>query len=155
METNNRIIRLTIGSLEFVQKTMTHPEVYPWISDDGAPDPQEFSAKGLLADTSNYFLLPNDGSLFIFRPFSYKVYMMHTCVLPNYRGSTAFKAGRMACNWMFENAGIIKIVGCVATNNPQADVFARRIGFKKEGCWTNSFIKDGKAYDLNLFGKEK
>ena len=147
--------RCTINDIEIVNRIMTAPDIYPWISDDGSPSADEFSAEIFLNNPDIYVLQPNEYSIFLFIPFVSFVYQMHTCVLKEGRGKMAFKAARDVCRWMFENTDAVKLIGTVEENNRRMDVFARRIGAKKEGVLTKSYVKNGKISDLILFGMEK
>lgn len=134
----------------YINWLMTHPDVYPTISDDGSPPVEEYEADL----DSGFFLSTAPGNLFIFTPYCYRVYSMHSCILPEARGPGSVKAARECIKWMFEKGGAVKIVGVVCDSDPRAQKFALKIGFNQEGRYKKSFIRGGVLQDLIIYGQE-
>jgi len=139
--------------LEFVKEIMTDPDVYPSISDDSSGPAEDFTPEIFLSNGIFKVLSPNPGSVFVFVPFVYRIYWVHSCVLPGYRGAQAVDAMKSACKWMFDEQHALKILGIVPAFNRQARVFAVKSGFKATHIIKDSYQKDGVVHDLHFFEK--
>ena len=109
--------RLSAKDIDFVRRIMTDESVYPFIIDDGSPPPDEFPVELFLGNEKVFVLSPNDGSVFLFVPIRHRVYEVHTCVLPGYRGLTAIQSGKAVVYWMFANTDAAKIFSIIPENN--------------------------------------
>ena len=85
---------------DFIKRVMTNRRIWPHISDDFAPPPDQFEpvmAPGI------YYLAPeHDGQrvgVFMYMPHSTILFEVHTCILPLYRGGPAIKAARNSLAW--------------------------------------------------------
>jgi len=135
-----------------IKPIMTHPAVYPWVSDDSAPDPKDFEP--VINDHVYYLLVESDSPLavFLYHPHNAITYEVHTCVLPGGYGECARAAAKMSLQWMINNTDARKIITYVPFNNAKARQFALRCGLSIEGINRASFLKNGVVYDQYLLG---
>jgi len=140
---------------ELIHSIVTHPRIYPWISDDGTPPVDKCEIKR--SDDIYYVLISEDNpaALFIFMPQNAVCYDFHVCVLPELWGRESVRAGRMAIHWMFEHSPARRIVGGVPTFNPLACHYALNLGMEKYGVNRKSYLHEGTLYDQNLYGISK
>lgn len=137
---------------EVIKKIMTHPRVYPWISDDSSPKSSEFEP---VIHDSIYYLVVEDKdpiAVFMYHQHNAITFEVHTCVLPAGYGEKAIKAAVLSMHWMFRNTNAKKIVTHVPENNVKAKSFAERCGLIHEGVNRKSFLKNSKIYDQYLLG---
>ena len=147
--------RLSAKDIDFVRRIMTDESVYPFIIDDGSPPPDEFPVELFLGNEKVFVLSPNDGSVFLFVPIRHRVYEVHTCVLPGYRGLTAIQSGKAVVYWMFANTDASKIFSIIPENNRAARMFALRCGFRKEGEQCKAWSHQGKMINTIIVGIER
>lgn len=65
------------------------------------------------------------------------------------------EAVRQICEAAFENLGLIRITGLVYAPNTASRKVLEKNGFVLEGIMKNAVTKDGKIYDLCIYGKLK
>ena len=65
------------------------------------------------------------------------------------------EAVRQICEAAFAELDIIRITGLVYAPNTASQRVLERNGFVKEGLQKNAVYKDGRIYDLCLYGKIK
>lgn len=138
---------------DFIKRVMTNRRIWPHISDDFAPPPDQFEpvmAPGI------YYLAPeHDGQrvgVFMYMPHSTILFEVHTCILPLYRGGPAIKAARNSLAWMIENTACQKVITHVPASNTLALRFARAVGMQDEGTNRASYMKRGELLDQHLLG---
>lgn len=137
---------------EVIRSIMAHPRVYPWISDDGSPHPDDYEST---IHESLYFLLveiDKPAAIFLYHPHNMITYEVHTCVLPGYYGKQAEEAAKGTLLWMIMNTSAKKIITHVPFNNIKAARFAERCGLSHEGVNRASFMKNGVIYDQYVLG---
>lgn len=153
------ITRCTIKDLEYVNYVITHPSIYPFVSDDGSPPVGSFDASNTLKLEGIYFMKPvidnKEIGLFFLHPWNTICYEVHTCILPEYRGKMAVRACKELKDYMFSNTPCMKIVTHIPVNNKPAQILATQAGMEKEGINSASFLKDGVVIDQLLFGIRK
>lgn len=135
-----------------IKSIMTHPRVYPWISDDGSPDPDDFEP---VIHEAFYYLVVEIGkpaAVFFYHQHNAITYEVHTCVLPEFYGSQAVEAAKGTLLWMIMNTSARKIITHVPENNVKAKQFAERCGLLHEGVNRASFLKHGVTYDQHVLG---
>jgi RimJ/RimL family protein N-acetyltransferase len=135
---------------------MTHPRVYPHITDDNSPAPELFEPVD--HDAIVYLHAQDEyGTLGIFMlvPQSAVCYQVHTCMLPQAWGAPARDAARLGTQWMFDHGPCRRIVTNVPEYNRIAERFARACGMAEYGRNLKSFLKDGVLYDEILLGISK
>ncbi len=134
--------------MDIVNEIMSHPEIFPLISDDGTPNEVSLNDSDLI-----YYLYGNEG-IVVYSPISSITYETHWCILPEYWGkSTNFI--KESIQWMFNNTECLKIEGRIPEYNRRAYVHAKKIGFKDQGNSENSIMKHGKIFDMKIVGLEK
>ena len=132
---------------------MTHPRVYPHITDDYCPPAEEFNCSASMTD-ANYFLLVNDGEgVFFLHPHSHILYEVHTCLTPKCWGKV--EAAKKGAEWMFTHTDCEKIITWVPEYNEIARRYALKAGMKEEGFSPNSYMKHGKLQGMRLLGMDK
>jgi RimJ/RimL family protein N-acetyltransferase len=139
--------------VDFVYSVMTHPRIWPSISDDYAPAPHDFRPN---MHALIYYLAPeHEGQrvgVFMYHPHSTILFEVHTCVLPQYWGKPAVAAARAGLVWMIENTACRKVITHVPETNSRALRFAVRVGMIEEGKNRASYAKDGALIDQHLLG---
>jgi RimJ/RimL family protein N-acetyltransferase len=138
---------------EFIRRTMTHPKVWPFISDDYSGAPEDFVPP--LHGSFRYLTPEHKGErvgVFFYHPHTAVLWEVHTCVLPEYWGDPATQAARAGLLWMVENTSCRKVLTHVPRTNQKARMFALRVGLKDEGVNRASFLKDGDLVDQYLMG---
>jgi len=142
-----------------VKSIITHPRIYPSVTDDGAPRPELFDASEAVKHKNVYFLLARAGEellgCFMLHSHNAVLYEVHTCLLPNAWGPRAVEAGVAGRRWMFANTPCEKIMTFVPQGNGLAFKFAKRCGMQLEGILTKSYKKGGKLLDQSLLGVAK
>lgn len=140
---------------KMIEMIITHPEVYPYVSDDGSPEPEDFSAEGIVSNQDVYALLVLDKcvmGMFMFHRHNAITWEIHTCLLPGHRGKRGLQAARLCAGWMFDNTPCRKIVTHVPAGNEPALKFAINGGMTIEGVNRQSFLKNGVAIDQAVLG---
>lgn len=144
------------GDLELVRSVMTHPQIYPHISDDGSPPAEEFEP---IDHPAVWYVLAFDGDellgLFMFIPQGAACWEVHTCLLPASWGARAAAAAAGAAAWLFKQTECRRIVTAVPICNRLALRFARQAGMTQYGVNPNSFLKHGELHDQVLLGLSK
>jgi hypothetical protein len=145
--------RCTLEDLDFVNSIIRHPDVYPWVSDDNSPPPEQNTlAQMLLGCESVFVLSSNEFTIFVFIPLNSIHFELHTLVLPEGRGKIAIASAKEAGKWIIENTPCQKMKTMVPVFNRAAKWMSRKLGFKYEGTETKSFLKNGILYDQESFG---
>lgn len=141
---------------ELIEKTITHPKLYPHVSDDGCPDAGEFHAQ--LAD-SMYYMAAHDGDrylgLFLLHPHNLICYEVHTCLLPEAWGALSVECGKAVVQWMFNNTPCQRVITNVPKYNRLALRLARNVGMTEFGVNAKSFLKNGILHDQIMLGINK
>ena len=139
--------------MDIVRQVMTHPKVYPWISDDGCPTAEEFRPVDI---EPLWYVLCCDGAdllgLWLFSPQNSVTYEVHTCLVPGHGFRRAREAGKAVLRWMWKNSGAQRIVTNVPAFNRIALRYAQDGGLVQFGVNRESFLKDGILYDQILLG---
>lgn len=138
----------TEADLPLVRQIITAPSIWPYVSDDGSPRPEEYQpAPGFT------YLLVNEGEgVFLYHPHNFICWEVHTCLLPVCRGERATEAARASLAWVFANTNARKVITHVPRPNRLAYRFARRVGLTDEGTNRASFLKDGVVHDQHVLG---
>jgi RimJ/RimL family protein N-acetyltransferase len=139
------------SDLTLVREIMTHPKVYPWISDDGSPSREEYRPHPDLL----YVLVFDDEELlglWAFTPQNSVTWEVHTCLLPGQDFHRARTAAIEMAGWVWANSDCHRIVTTVPRSNRAARLFARAAGMVEYGLNEKSFRKNGTLHDQFLFG---
>lgn len=143
-------------SQEIVKGIITHPEVYPYCSDDGSPSAEAFFPA--MGDNIVHLLVVEEGKpggVFSFYKSNHIMWELHTSMLPSCRGIKSKSSGVMAIAWMFNNTGCGKVITFVPSFNKAAARAAVSVGMIREGVIKESFIKNYIKYDQIIFGITK
>lgn len=135
-----------------IHRIMTDPEMWATVAEDGQ-HPMDY----LPNVQGEAWLLAYDEQAV------YGVYRVHavnsvTCeihaqVVPQHREKHALETGRLALEWIYNNAPQYQKVVCwVPAIYPNVRGFAEKFGFKLEGTNTESYIKNGRLQDQWLLG---
>jgi hypothetical protein len=147
---------LTPADFPFMYHVVSHPDVWPWIHDDGVKDlgesAKETVAKNLLTDPSFLCVSPNDFTIFALQKMNAVTYEVHTQMLPGGRGKIGFSAGKKTAQWVFDNTPCRKLIGLNPAPNRAVTFFALKVGFKIEGRITKSWLSNGQLYDRIVVG---
>jgi hypothetical protein len=139
--------------LALVRGILTHPAIWPHITDDGSPSIEDFEP----ADPEAViYLVARDGAdllgLWMAVPRNAVELEVHTCLLPVTWGPRAAIAGREAIEWVWANTRARRIVTSVPEPNRLAHRFAQRTGMTEYGRDPLSFLRGGELFDQILLG---
>lgn len=133
---------------ELIKSIITHPEVYPYITDDYSAPSEEFEP---IQDDNIIYLTTYHG-LFALIPQSNVMVDLHTTILPEGRSRTISSAYEMF-DWLSRNTDYRKIITHVPVDNKRAYYAAIKAGFTEEGVITKSVMRKGKLIDQYLLGR--
>jgi hypothetical protein len=95
-------------------------------------------------------------ALFHIKAFNRTTLDLH-CYIPKKNRGKSIEYGKEALNWIKESAP--DMYKKVVTQSPSIyrhiKIYLLKMGFTLEGCYTSSFLKNGKVWDLNLFGLKR
>jgi len=150
-------MRCNFSDINDVYRILSDDSVFYHIVDDSKKNPESalMLAHNLITTINTYVLRPRKDSLFIFTPVNHITYEMHVATIDGEARKHAVEDARKAVAWMLENTKAYKFIGMVPACNRRALVFAGMCGLKKEGCITNTFMKDGVLYDNLVFGIDR
>ena len=138
---------------ELIKAIATHPSVYPFISDDFSPSPEQWQP---VINEDSLYLVFRDGEtalgMFALFPENRVCWKVHTCFLPVGYGESAKQAAQICQQWMWENTPCVRIVTDVPEYNAIAHRFARAAGLTEYGRNPRSYLKNGKLWDVILLG---
>lgn len=136
-----------------IRSVVTHPSIYPYISDDYSPAASEYEP--VITD-GIYWLACLRGDdlcgLFMVHPWNGITYEIHTCLLPPFRGPLAREATAAVLAWLFGQTPCQKVVTQVPATHRTAYRLATDSGLKDEGLNRRSFMKHGELIDQHLLG---
>lgn len=136
-----------------IREIVTHPRIYPAISDDFSPRPEDWRP---IKDESVWYVLVKDGDealgLWAFVPHNRICWEVHTCLLPKAYGLLAREAVKLMHSWLWENTECLRVTTEVPVYNRQALRFAIKAGMKQIGINEKSFMKNGKLHDVIVLG---
>jgi len=138
------------------REILTHPKIWPWITDDSSPAPELFHP----VDAEAYhYLVVRDVTellgLFLFSPQTSVCWEVHTCLLPSAWGPRAAQAAREAQGWIWLETRCRRIVTAVPIYNRLALRFALAAGMTQYGRDPLSFERGGRLWDRILLGVSK
>lgn len=139
--------------MEYVTECLTSPLVWRMSTDDMFKNVDR--ELYFVPDTLPFYYLKVDGyGVLIGEPKGIDIYEVHVALNENARGA-AVDICREAIQWFFDNESCNKITAAIPCFNHHAMRLAKYIGFVSVGTRENAFIKDGRAYNLNLFELNK
>jgi len=139
---------------------VTHPRIYPYISDDGSPAREDYQP--IESDLFWYVVVhdlkaagPELLGLWMFHPHNVVCWELHTCLLPVAWGDTGLEAMRGVIQWIWQNTPCRRIIGNCPTTNRLALHFAVKAGMKVYGVNEASYLKNGVLSDQVCLGISK
>lgn len=98
----------------------------------------------------------NYSALFHVKPFNRTTLDLH-CYIPKTNRNKSKNYALQAINWIDKEAPEMykKIITQVPSIYRHIKIFVLSLGFKVEGSYTKSFLKDDTLWDLNLFGLKR
>jgi hypothetical protein len=136
-----------------IREILTHPKIWPWITDDSSPDPEAF--KPVISEAFTYLLVRDvEGPLgiFLFTPQTGVTWEVHTCLLPRSSGDLARQAALEAQAWIWDRTPCRRIVTSVPIYNRLAVRFALAAGLTQYGRDPASIERGGRLWDRLLLG---
>lgn len=135
---------------------MTHPRIYPHLTHDWSPSPDDFKPN---VQDSIHFLLAKLGETIlglyvchpIISPLSWQV---HHAILPSALAWSQ-QIAEVVEHYLFTKTPCETIVGFTPSYNRLALRYAKRTGCVETGRIPGGFKKDGKVCDIVVFSKQK
>lgn len=137
---------------EGIKEVITHPDIYPRLTADDSPPPEEWEPR-----PDRIYLVGWDEEPFgvtSFAPKSSIVYNAHFQVIPEYRKSHAIDFAKECIRWLWDNTKAKKIVAEIPEFHQNVIHFGHKVGFVVEGINSKSFLKDGKLHNQIYLGLE-
>ena len=125
---------------EDATRIITHPDIYPYVRDDGSLPPDEYVVHKDITALVVYD--PEPIACSILYPRNTVTYEIHTQTLPDGR-SWSFEYGRAMLAWIWENMPIQRLIATIPADNRKALLYTLRIGFEIEGICPASFMRNG------------
>lgn len=138
------------SDIQLVRNIITHPRVYPMVSDDGSP-----AAEDYVVPPVTYVLVKKNSMVagcFCLVPINAATVEIHTCLLPEAYGECASYAARMMSGWIWDNTKFNRIITNVPDYNRLALRFAERSGMERFGINPQSYLKNGRYEDQIMLG---
>lgn len=136
---------------ELIRLIITEPHVYPYVTDDYSPAPEDYrppEAPAYMVASDEDTLL----GLFALTATSGAIVEVHTCLLPAAYGDKAVEAANLVAEWVWANTKFNRIITNVPVINRIAMRFAERAGMKQFGVNEKSFLKHGVYHDQVMLG---
>ena len=139
---------------ELIKSIVTHPRIWPWISDDLSCKPEEWQP--LKNEVFYLKVSDQEGLLGIWclRSCTSTCWEVHTCLLPRAYGNS-IAASKAAIRWVFVNTPCTRLITAVPSDNRLALRLARRAGMLEFGCNPKSFVKRGEFLSQYMLGISK
>lgn len=124
--------------------------------DDVIEDGTSHDCFDLDVDRDCWLSCDNYKALFHVKAFNRTTLDLH-CYVPTENRNKSVDYGMMEINWIKENAPEMykKIITQVPSIYQHIKIYVKKLGFTLEGCYTQSFLKNGELWDLNLFGLKR
>lgn len=136
-----------------IRQVMIHPKVYKHITDDSAPEPEDFQPR---MGPGMVYLGAYDGreflGIWLFVERNSVCLEAHTMLLPCAYGERGAAAAKACERWIWEHTPCQRIITEVPSYNLLAYRFAIEAGFKAFGRNLKAWKKDGKLHDLIMLG---
>lgn len=136
---------------KLIAEAMTHPRVWPWITDgdNGSAVPADFAP--LMGDGVCYAGVYQGDEylgLWMFLRVTSAKWEVHTCLLPKAWGRIAVAAASVCLAWFWEKfPDAESLVTMVPSDNALALRFAVKCGFEEWGRNRMAFRRNGKLFD--------
>lgn len=148
---------------DLIRRIMSHPRVYPHITDDGCSPVEEFHPVEspeiwyvLVRSENGHTLSFGDVvGMWVFVPQNAVCWEVHTCMLPAAYGEAAAIAAKQMAEWIWSYTPCRRIITNVPVNNRLALRFAKAAGMVEFGRNERSFLKNGALVDQIMLGLTK
>lgn len=145
-----------LENAELIARTISHPRIWPSVSDDGSPYPDDYApvvGEGIvylgMYEQDEYL------GLFMLHPHNAICWEVHTCLLPVAWGVTARSCAELCIEWAFSMTGCCRLITNVPASNKLALRLAKSVGMQQFGINPKSFLKHGVALDQIMLGISK
>jgi hypothetical protein len=138
--------------LDLIRVIVTHPRVWSKVSDDKAPEPENWNPAD--PEKAWYVLVWDDEDLlgmWMFHPENSVTWRAHFCFLPDAYGKTQQATVELFC-WIWETTECQRIIGEIPWSNRLALKMVTAAGCKAFGIDEASFLKDGELEDRVAVG---
>lgn len=139
-----------------IRKVFTDPAIYPHITDDSCPSPDQWQPT---MHEAVWYVLVKDGDellgVWMLVPHNAICYEIHTCLLPASWGARAEQAAKELAAWVWDNMPARRVITNVPRCNRLALRFAKRAGMTEFGVNKRSFLKHGQLHDQIMLGISK
>lgn len=140
-----------------IKRTITHPRIYPHVTDDGCVPAEEFEPAlapallylGIYSDDGEYL------GLFFIHPHNHHCFEVHTCLLPEAWGRRSLECTKTCMDYVFSQTDCKRLITNVPVFNTHAKRLALRTGMVPFGVNVKSFMKDGVLHDQLMLGLSK
>jgi len=136
-----------------IRGIMSHPRVYPHLTDDASPAAEDFRP---IENEAFCYLVAWDGNellgLWLLVPLNAVCWEIHTALMPNAWGDRAHRAAAVMLEWVWANTPCRRIVTHVPADNRLAYRFALSAGMRVFGIDEQSFLKGGRLLDQICLG---
>jgi RimJ/RimL family protein N-acetyltransferase len=142
--------------MELVRSIITHPKIYPHVTDDESPKVEDF--KPIDSELIIHALVKDDDEvlgIWTLTPNNAATCEIHTCLLPNAWGYRGKQAAKIMLTWVWDNTSFVRIITNVPDSNRLALMFAKSVGMEQFGVNTKSFLKNGTLEDQIMLGISK
>ena len=147
--------RLDIRDAGLVTEIITDRSVYATAKDDSVTDPYSYVI-GVLKDSLNLWLHPEENTLVMFRQMNGIMAEMHIVIKDVGNSRSRSRASCIeSCKWLFDNTKTEKIVSMINAEHLHSLALAFECGMNKEGLIVDGMQVDGKKVDLVLIGATK
>jgi len=144
---------------ELIKHIVTHPNIYPHVSDDFSPPPELWEP--IDSPAAHYVVVRDESTreevlgLWAFYEHTPIVWNVHTCLLPAAYGQRARRAAKEMAEWIWANTKCLRLVTEVPESNRLALRFARAAGMTEYGFNPQSYLKGGALSGVHLLGMSK
>ncbi len=145
-----------VFDLELIKSVITDDSVYSGCTDDGSPQPSEYTPADpnailYLADVFDAEVT----ALFVLVPQNSATLEVHTCIKKKHRGRRAVLSAKSMLIWVFSNTDAEKVITNIPFYNRPAKSFALMSGLSVEGINRMSIMKNGILYNQWFMGITK
>jgi len=135
---------------EDAESIISHPDIYPFVSDDGSVERSQFKLPDGMIGLVVYD--PDPVACVCIHLRSTCMCELHVQVLPDARNKS-FEYGKAMLAWIWDNMTVDKLVGLVHDNRTLA--YTLKLGFKKEGECPASLKQNGQLINQTHIGMER
>jgi RimJ/RimL family protein N-acetyltransferase len=143
-------------NMDRVKAIITHPKVYPYVTDDASPKAEDYQP---VDHPLVVYALATDGDevlgVWTLVPQNAICWEVHTSLLPCSYGQRSRDAAKIMLEWLWANTPCLRVITNVPRYNRVAYRFAKDAGLKEFGVNEKSFLKGGNLHDQIMLGISK